>query len=298
MKKFITILILLLKIITTAAQGLDTDSLRNLLLKTKEETTRILLISALCNELARYEPDSAIRLARDGLKLAKQIPYPKGEVNLTLALGLAFANIGDYLNSIKWYSSKLNYADTTKDLEIKFRYYTELSLAYKDQGDYTEALRYADKCIGPTEALLKHLPQQSCAFCRGVFHIPASIYLEKNQLDSARRYIDRAFSFPLTPSKAINASVFDIAGRIQAGVKKYDSAFQFYRQSIRIFLELKHPYKGLPRVYNSMAILLNTMGRIDSALIYLHKSLAISQSKNFAKEMLDANLLLGKIYET
>jgi tetratricopeptide (TPR) repeat protein len=135
-------------------------------------------------------------------------------------------------------------------------------------------------------------------FCRGLFLIPAFIYLEKNQLDSARKHIDKALSFPPTPWKGINASAFEIAGRIQATLKNYDSALQLYRQGIKLFLELKHPYKGLPKIYNSTAILLNTMGLRDSALFYLHKSLTISQQKKFGKEILDADLLLASIHES
>jgi hypothetical protein len=125
------IISIVFEITMVAAQGLDTDSLKNLITKTNEDTTRILLISSLCNELARYEPDSAIRLAKDGLKLAGQIQYAKGEADLKIALGIALANVGDYANSIKWLSSNLSYADATKDLAIKFRTYVELSAAYR-----------------------------------------------------------------------------------------------------------------------------------------------------------------------
>ena len=298
MKKGIIILSLLFEITMAAAQGVDTDSLKNLITKTKEDTTRILLISSLCNELARYEPDSAIQLAKEGLKLANQIHYPKGEANLAIALGTALANVGDYATAIKWLTSSLVYVDTAKELDIKFRNYLELSAAYRDQGDYSEALKYSTKCVGLAEEYLQHFPRESCRFCRGIFLIAATIYLEKNQLDSARKFIDKAFSFPPTPRKGINASAFDYAGRIQAALKNYDSALQLYRQGIKGFLELKQPYKGLAKIYNSTAIVLNTMGLRDSALFYLHKSLTIAQQRKFAKEILDADLLLATIYES
>ena len=185
MKKGIIIIFLLFENSLAAAQGLDTDSLKNLLAKTKEDTTRILLISSLCNELARYEPDSAIRLAKDGLKLARQIHYPKGEAVLTIALGIALTNVGDYANAIKWLSSNLAYADTTKDLRIKLGTYVELSNAYKDQGDYEEALKYSTKRIRLTEEYLRNSQGEPCMFCKGIFLVHASIYLEKEQLDSA-----------------------------------------------------------------------------------------------------------------
>ena len=294
MKKVVVIIILLFEITIAAAQGVNVDSLKNLLAETEVDTTRIMILSYLCNELARYEPDSAIQLAQQGLKQAKQIHFPKGEATLTMALGVALAYVGDYANAIKWLSSVLAYADTTGELEIKRRTCVELSLVYRDQGDYAEALKY----ITLSEAYLQDIPRESCMVCRGVFHISASIYLEKNQLDSAKKHIDNAFSYPPTFSKGINASAFDVAGRIQAGLKNYDSALLLYRKAIQGFLELKRIYKGLPRVYNALASLFNTIGLRDSALFYLHKSLAISKQRNFGKEMLDARMRLAEVHES
>jgi len=294
MKKVVVIIFLLLEITAAAAQGVNVDSLKNLLAETKDVTTRILILSDLCNELARYEPGSAIELAQEGLKQAKQIHFAKGEASITIPLGVALKNVGDYANAIKRLLSNLAYADTTADLEIKLRTYIELSEAYREQGDYAEALKHSNKVI----AFAKHLPREKCGLCRGWFLISALIYLETNQLASAKEYIDKANSYPPTPFKAINASVFDVAGRIQAGLKNYDSALRLYRKGIQGFLELKQPYKGLPKIYNSMAILLNTMGQKDSALFYLHKSLAISEQRKFGRETLDAKMRLAEVHES
>jgi signal transduction histidine kinase len=298
MKKFITIIVLFFEIIVTNGQGFNADSLKNLLVTAKEDTTRILLLSGLCNELARYDPDSAIRLAQDGLKLAKQIHYLKGEVYLTRSLGVAWNSVGEYSTAIRLYLSKIKYIDTTKDLEIRGMYNAELAVAYRDQGDYTEALKYANKNLGVAEEFLQYSPRDSCKFCRGLFLLPASIYLEKHQMDSAQKYIHETFSYPVTNMKAIEASVYALAGRICTELKNYDTALQLYRQSVQRFLQLKYPYRGLAGAYNNMAVLFDRMGRRDSAFFYLHKSLTVSQSKNFAKEKLETYLILSKMYES
>jgi tetratricopeptide (TPR) repeat protein len=163
MKKVVFIIILLFEVTMAAGQGANVDSLKNLLAETKDDTTRIMILSRLCNELARYEPDSAIQLAQEGLKQAKQIHFPKEEANLTMALGVALAYVGNYANAIKWLSSVLAYADTTTELEIKRRTYVELSLVYRDQGDYAEALNY----ITLSKSYLHHIARESCLVCRG-----------------------------------------------------------------------------------------------------------------------------------
>ncbi len=97
--------------------------------------------------------------------------------------------------------------------------------------------------------------------------------------------------------KGIDASMYTTAGRIQTELGNYDTALQLYRQSIQMFLQQKNFYKGLASTYNYLAVLLDSMKLRDSALFYLHKSLAVSQAKNFAKEKLETNLLLSKIYD-
>ena len=278
----------------TRAFFANTDSLRAVYEKSKEDTTRLLALAYLCNEVARYEPDSAIQLAQEGLKLAKQIHFARGEALLKTSLGVAFSNVGDYANAIKWLSSNLAYAETTTDLNIKLGTYAELGIVYRDHGDYDEALKYSEKCIYLIE---KYYPRESCSRCRGIFLFPAIIYLEKNELDSAKKYLDRAFSYPLTPGGAVNATVYDVAGRVHTELMNYDSALQFYRKGINAFRQLKHQVKGLARVYNSMASLMNTIGSRDSAVFYLHKSLSLSRQRNFRKEILDANLLLANVYD-
>ncbi|HEU5165845.1 MAG TPA: ATP-binding protein [Chitinophagaceae bacterium] len=299
MKKIITIVVLLFETIITNAQGLDIDSLRNLLAVAREDTTRILVSTQLTNELARSDPDSAIPLAQEGLKLARQIHFLKGEVEQSTSLAVAWRTKGDYSTAIKLLLSNINYVDASNDIELKGKYYAELGGTYRDQGDYEEALKYVNKSIGLREQYMRRFPQKPCWTCRAIYTGLASIYLEKHQLDSAQKYIHIAFSYPPFPKlEGVNAAGFALAGRIQTELKNYDSALYFFRQSIQRFQQVKQTLKGLAVAYNYIAAVFDDMSRRDSAIFYLHKSLGVSRSKNFAMEILEANVLLSKIYES
>jgi two-component system, NtrC family, sensor kinase len=299
MKKFIAIVIVLFKVITGNTQAtLNTDSLKRLMTVAKEDTTRIILLAKLCNELARFAPDSAIKLGQEGLKLAKQIHYLKGEVYLTRSLGVAWYSIGEYSIAIKLYLSKLKYIDTTKDMEIKRLYNAELTIAYRDQRDYTEALKYVNKNLDAVYKFLQYSPRDSCTFCTGCFLLMASIYLEMHQTDSAQKYVYEAFSYPMTNMKGIEANLYAVAGRLYTELKNYDTALQLHRQSVQRFLQLKYPYRALAEAYNNMAVVFDALDLRDSAFFYLYKSLAVSKPKNFVKQLLETYLILSKMHES
>ena len=74
MKKYILLLFILVKTSTNAGQ-ISIDSLQILLSASKQDTTRVLLLSELSNDLCRSDPEKAFTLAQQGLQLSKQINY-------------------------------------------------------------------------------------------------------------------------------------------------------------------------------------------------------------------------------
>jgi len=288
MKRSIFILFIFFKTISACAQGLNADSLKNLLNKANDDTIRVMLIAQLSNQLDRSNPDSALQLAQEGLTLAQQIHYLKGELYCQKSLAAGWWSIGEYSTAIRLLLSKLKFVDASNDLDLQIRFYASLVSSYRDQGDYAEALKYSFKIINLDK-------KQGCNLCRGNFTLPASIYLERHQLDSAQIYMQKAFLNP--PSKGLDGWIYSIAGRIQAELKNYDTALQFYRQSIQSHLQ-ENNLKDLANTYNYTAAVFKTIGLKDSSLFYARESLAIAQSKNFVKEILGTNLLLSKIYES
>ena len=288
MKYFILILVFFFETRVTNAQGLNTDSLRNLLKTTREATTKVILMSQISDQLDRSDPDSAIQLARLGLRLAQQIQYPEGEIYCTNSLAVGWWSVGDYSTAIKLLLPNIEYVDASNNVELQLSFYAKLTSAYRDQGDHAEALKYTFRLINFIER------SGNCRGCRAVFTFLADVYLKEHKLDSAGIYIKRAFLY--RPMRGTDGWVYSTAGRLQADLQNYDSALYFYRQSIQAHLS-ENNLKDLADTYNYMATLFKTTGFKDSSLFYARQSLAISQPKKFTKEMLETNLLMSEIYE-
>jgi len=289
MKRFIAILFFFFEITMAGAQSLDlkADSLRNLLTTTKQDTTRVLLLSQLSNQLQRSDPDSAFLLAEQGLKLAKQLNYPRGELYAKVNLGGCFWSIGDYSTAIQLMLPEIKHVLSTNDLELQVNLQAVLINSYRDQGDYTEALKYA------LEGLNSGL--DNCKYCKIGIAVISELYLERNQLDSAQFFLHKALLYP--PNIGFDGWIYSTAGRIYNKLKNYDTAFHFYRKSIQKLRE-ENNLKDLAGVYNNVADIFLTIGLKDSSLLYAGRSLVVSQPRKFAREILETNLLLSRIYET
>jgi len=288
MKKTIFILIIFLKAIDICAQGLNADSLNNLLLTTQADTSRLMLMAQLSSQLSRSYPDSAIALAQQGLILAKKINYQRGELYLTSGLAVASASTGDYPTAIELFLSKLKLVENSNDVGLKISYYAQLASTYRDQGDFTEALKYANKILSFVQQA------NACLMCRANYTLFASIFLENHQLDSAKIYSERALQYQSI--NGLDGWVYGTAGRIQTELKNYDTALNFYRQSVSAHIK-ENNLKDLANSYNYISYLFEKTRQRDSAIYYANQSLSVARPRRFAREILQADILLSGLYE-
>ncbi len=147
MKNCFFILVLSFGITSANSQNPYLDSLKRSLAVAKEDTTRILLLAELSLWSIFSNPDTSLQLAREGIRLAQQINYPKGEAYCKRSSGFYFWSIGDYTTAIKLAFSGVPYAEATRDLELHMWLYNLLKNAYRDNGDYSEAIKYDVKSL-------------------------------------------------------------------------------------------------------------------------------------------------------
>ena len=98
---YLTIPFAILMSLSAATQGNNIDSLKSLLKMGKQDTTHVLSLFHLSVELQRSNVDSAFLLAQQGIELAKEIDYERGELLCKTCISRCFWSIGDYNNAIK-----------------------------------------------------------------------------------------------------------------------------------------------------------------------------------------------------
>src|SRR5688572_21921056 len=95
-------------LLQASGQNAETDSLKRRLAGPLLDTTRVYVLESLSYAYLSSYPDSALQFALDGMKLAEQINFLKGEAICTNALGNVYFSVGDYPNALQMYLKYLS----------------------------------------------------------------------------------------------------------------------------------------------------------------------------------------------
>ena len=97
------------------AQDSTTDSLKQLIATTKEDTSRVLLMYQLGRSFANSKPDTALTILGQALELSRKIDFKKGQVINLFLTGNVIMNKGNYPRSLEILLHALKIAEETGD---------------------------------------------------------------------------------------------------------------------------------------------------------------------------------------
>ncbi len=286
MKNFLFILVFFTCFTKAHSQNAYLDSLKASLAVAREDTTRVLLLSELSLYSIFSNPDTSLALAKQGIRLAQQINYSKGEAYCNRSVGFVFWSIGDYTTAIKMAFLFMPYAEASNDINLQLWLIALLLNAYKDNGDFNEAIKYdlkgrminTQKLHQPIEAKTEMMS--------------ANIYYDMNQLDSAQHYI----SLSLNKGGISDGATCLLTGKIKVKFQQPDSAFYYFKLGIATLITEKN-FKDLADAYQSIAALYFSDGHTDSAIYHAQNGLVLAQQKSFVKEQFNLTSFLAAAYE-
>jgi two-component system, NarL family, sensor histidine kinase UhpB len=306
------------------------DSLEIVLSKTKEDSTKSILLSILSDELTKSNPSKALECARNGLAIAKRISFEKGIFNNCSSLAAAFQSQAAFDSSVFYYRKAVAVALTRKDLVGEAgvysglghsfmrksqmdssRYYLEMGLAlakqihnYKieagiynnygniflEESNYQKALDYFVQAAKLYETISDDYGQ--CLALSNIGNIEYRLGNHKQALDYARQSMAIARKRNFTSSIGYGHKLL---GRIYKKQKKYDSAIAEYDQGQKIYSSL-----GDTR---SVGELLQNIGNIyfdkeqyQNALKNYQQSLRVGKSIDAKPLMTYAYSAIGQTY--
>ncbi len=295
MKKIITT-IFFLTVIQSAgyAQDVNADagakSILHKLDTTRQDTNRVLLMVDLANHYTNISPDSAFFYGYKALAFARQINFPKGEVGALRYITWTHLGIGNYSEALQITLRGLKIAERNNLVNSKALFLMTIGRIYNQIEDHRKAL---DLFI-EAKALLDSLHDfpSSTSIQDGI----AETYLMMNQPDSALYYCQAAHE------KAVQLKIDWLEGitlwalgRAQRKKGNYDLALAYLRQSLLVF-------PGAPPVHFSksyfyIAELYQQINKPDSCIYYANKSLEAVTGRGFYPNMIEANILLSRMYE-
>ncbi|HJS52945.1 MAG TPA: ATP-binding protein [Chitinophagaceae bacterium] len=262
------------------------DSLKEVIDATNEETSKINALWNLGFSYAFVHQDSAIQYANEGLELSKKINYVLGEAYNSMVLSMALTLQGNYTSALQYGFRFLSIGERLRDSMLIARAYAALEICYREQEDYSEALKYVYKAeaITRTPAYRAYRPLILGDIC--------VIYERLNRLDSALYYGLQSYNQIKNWS-----GIYLKLGTVYAKLGKPDSALFYYRAGIPYALEF-FIYIDLVDIYNKMSELFQATGHIDSAIYYGNKSIIQEGGLSYSEGRIRAATHLANLYES
>jgi two-component system NtrC family sensor kinase len=253
------------------------DSLQQSLSASSKDSNRVLILHQLTYTILFSKPDSSMYFAQEGLKLARLINYPKGQVLCNADIGAVWWILGDYAKADQILLESLQSAELLHYADAQEWSLSFLLSNYRDQGNNNEALRYCFK--GAAIHIL---------FSKEVWNvITGSIYQVMNKRDSALFYLQQG-----------DGGGYNLLMLAHTYAKMGDSnlSLDFYKKAILQLLQTNN-FKDIADAYLGLARLYKEANKYDSSIFYAKKGLSIAQNASFKKWVFETSLILSRIYE-
>lgn len=256
-----------------------------------EDTSRVLALAELGNYYKFQRPDSGLFYLNKALALARQIEFPRGQLQALLTIGITQIRLGNELKALQINRQATKIADENNMVFYKAVLKTQLGYIYIRSENYKEALSAFRESIRLCDLANDLLPYRTNAQ-----NSMGEIYLLMNKLDSALYYAqlahDNADQIKDGQTWVTHLVLLNL-GRIQVKKGNIDLALAYFRQSFAVGIEVNQIISS----NFSIAQLYQQIDNPDSSIYYANKSLQIAQEGGFYSDIIDVGVLLSEIYK-
>jgi tetratricopeptide (TPR) repeat protein len=273
------------------AQKTTADSLLYLLENAKEDTLKISIMLDISSEYQGKNNDNAIKYAKEAYGLAKSINNSESIVQTLIYLGNSFYYKGDYEQTIGYYLQALTEYEKSGNSSGIANILNNIGVVYYAWGQNGKALNYYNKSMDAFDKTKDKL---------GISKVKNNIgnlFFESKNYDSALVY----YSSSLKMKQGLNdingeALLLNNIGNVYGEKGDFKVARQYFLSSLSIYQKQDEPYGEALALIN-ISSLFKAEERPDSAIIYIQKALAISESIGAEDLKTDCYEILTDIYE-
>ena len=291
MQKIILLSIAAFLHLTSHAQTNLKDSLKILLQKEKQDTSRVMLLAELSYAYVSDRPDTAMLLALEALSLSQRIRFVKGEAISLHRIGNAY--VGNSPKRMEFMLQSLKLNEKINNLEGTAGNLNNIGTIYLEQEEYHQAIYYFLNAKNLHEQINNKL-----RLTTNLNNLGRS-YLGLKQYDSAMVYIQQSYEI----ARKINypratGFAFFLMGEIYSKTGQKKLALEYYRLSIPYIklAEISSDWT-LSGIFLGMAKLFENDGQIDSTLYYAKQAFKFGRDIGSSGRVSDASSFLSSFYE-
>lgn len=275
-------------IVSTAVK----DSLENLILSQPGDTNKVNTLIALSNIYTILNPDLAKKHAQEGLDLALQLNYLKGQILGHSSLSFLYSITGEWAKGIDAGFKGLQIAQGN-EIGLKLYAINNLATGFQKQKDFKKSLEWSSKSIELVRQnkISPEIAQWASYFLHGIN------CAELGVLDSALMYSKYSYEIAQRgEGHMVSGYSIDLIGTTYSKLKMYDSAITYLKSARDIMIQLNNKF-ALQEVNRDLAQTFFKMELPDSAEQYAKLAYTNALQMNNPIVVQDASWILSRLYE-
>ncbi len=288
-KNYLFVLISFFFSFSSSAQTHEIDSLKQLLQKEKTDTGRVSLLSKLGFAIFNGNPDTAMKLAMEGLALSRKIRFEKGEIRSLTDVGNVYYVLGDYSKALAKYLDVLKIREKNNSLKGS-SVMGNIGLVYTELKNYRLSLEYHFKALQIVEQLGDK---------KRIANMKVNIALTYKQMglyDSSTLFAEQAkLLASQTNYDGVEGEALTYLGEISFLKGENNLALEYCRLSFPLLIRAQ-AINILCMAYLNSAGIFEKLNQKDSVLFYSRQSLQLAKERNFLKEVRNAAQFLSHYY--
>jgi serine phosphatase RsbU (regulator of sigma subunit)/Tfp pilus assembly protein PilF len=272
------------------AQNSTVDSLKKILVTSREDSLKVELLISICKNENRSFPDSIIIRGTEALNLSEKLGYRKGIANSYKWIGMGHYFLANYWEAIRFWRLSLSSFEAINDKTGIANMLSNIGATYASQGDDVMALEFHLKSLKAAEEIKDTLRIVTSMINIGI------VYLNKpSTLDVAIKYYLSALplSEKLGDNDAIGTAAVNL-GEIYFKRENYDSALFYYEKSLNAFQKSNSGY--IPYTLSNIGKVYMKRGDFQKAVEFQQKGYEIAKQSDAKLEMTATLLGLAETY--
>ncbi len=258
------------------------DSLKLILQLAKADTSSIIIINDIANELLPIDHEQSIKLSGKAYKFSKELAFYYGITKAINNKALYYAHIEDF-------DSALNYLEKINEIKHKIPdrllavTFLNFGNIYAGKGRYNDALKSLENSLDITEGIIKTTDSleakedylKSIKLLGNIYKSFATLHIEKGESDTAIKYYNKsANAYSSIGQKNKSAIVYKNIATKYDDANKQDSAIIYYELAYE-YAEQGGNLHLASAALNNMGIVYERIGDFYNAIKNYEESLEI-----------------------
>jgi signal transduction histidine kinase len=275
------------------SQSQRIDSLKHVLLRSKQDTIRVNLLNEISGHfILNGNYKDALNYLQQSKSLAKQLDFKAGQATSLNLKGTLYLRQNDYAIALKCYREALKIRIELHDKHGIADIKSNLGIIQSEQGRYDKALKEYFEACKLRESINDKFGSASSEINIG------NIFFLQNNYPKALTY----YSKSLTTMRKLKRN-YEIAlllnniGLIYSTQKKYAKSLECLLECLEVVRKINDE-DGEGNVLNLIGEVYSHQGYYDKALKYYEESIPIFERLNNKRALAESYALLGNIYDS